>query len=64
MRHLVACVTRLVAFFGAWMRLIVDAREMLEIQRRINLRGRDAGVAEQFLHGSKVATGLQHMRGE
>lgn len=46
------------------MRLIVDVREMLEIERGVDLRRGDAGVAEQFLHGAQIAARLQHVRGE
>jgi hypothetical protein len=45
-------------------RLIVDRRQMLEIEVRIHLRRGDAGVAEHLLDRAQVARGLQHVRGE
>src|SRR3990167_6939335 len=46
------------------MRGIVDLGERLEIEVRIYLRGRDAGVAEHLLHRAQVLRGLQHVAGE
>ena len=51
-------------FSGPWVRRVVHLRQMLEIQMRIDLRGGDVGVAEQFLHGAQVAGGFQHVAGE
>jgi sulfate adenylyltransferase large subunit len=49
---------------GAGMRGVVDLRQVLKIQMRIDLRRGDAGVAEHFLHRAQVAGGLQHMAGK
>mgnify|MGYP007090121079 FL=1 len=49
---------------GARMRLIVDLRQMLEIEVRIDLRRCDAGMAEHLLHGTQITRALQHMGGE
>ena len=46
------------------MRRIVDLRQRLEIEVRINLRGRDAGVTEHLLHRAQVLRRLQHVAGE
>ena len=43
---------------------IVDLGEMLEVEVGIDLRGTDIGVAKQFLHSTKVATGFKHVTGE
>ena len=41
------------------MSLVIDFREMLEIQVSIDLGGADIGVAQQFLHGAEVAGRFQ-----
>ena len=41
--------------------LIVDLRQMLEIEMGIDLRGRDTGMTEHFLHRPQIAGALQHM---
>ena len=46
------------------MALIVDLCQMLEIQMSIDLGRRDVRMAQQLLHRSQVATGLQHVAGE
>ena len=46
------------------MRGVVGLGEMLKIQVRINLRGRNARVTEHLLHGTQVAARLQHVRSE
>jgi ABC-type nitrate/sulfonate/bicarbonate transport system substrate-binding protein len=38
--------------------------QMLEVQPRVDLRGGDVGMAQQFLHGAQVAAGLQHVAGK
>ena len=43
---------------------VVDLRERLEIEVRVDLRGRDAGVAEHLLHRAQVLRGLQHVARE
>jgi hypothetical protein len=40
---------------------IINLRQPLKIQMGINLRGRNLGMAQQLLHGTQIATGLQHM---
>jgi hypothetical protein len=40
------------AAFGTWMSLVIGAGEMLEIKVRVDLRSRDVGVAEKFLHAA------------
>ena len=46
------------------MRSVVYLGQMLEVQMRVDLGGRDAGVPEQFLHRAQVAARLQKMRCE
>ena len=46
------------------MRGVVDLGQVLEIQVRVDLRGGDVGMAEQFLHAAQVAGGFQHVAGE
>ncbi len=41
----------------AWMRGVVNLREMLEIQVGVDLGRRNVGVAEQFLHAAQIAGG-------
>jgi hypothetical protein len=43
---------------------VVYLGQVLEIEVGVDLRGRDAGVAEHLLHGAQVAGGLQDVRGE
>jgi hypothetical protein len=40
---------------------IINLCQPLEIQMGIDLCGRNLGMAQQLLHGTQVATGLQHM---
>jgi len=35
-----------------------------EVEVRVDLRGRDAGVAEHFLHRAQILRGLQQVAGE
>jgi hypothetical protein len=46
---------------GAGMRLIVDLCKVLKIEMGIDLRGRDIGVPEQFLHSAQVSRGFEQM---
>jgi len=46
------------------MRLVIHLGKMLKIQMRINLRGADVGMAEQFLHGAQVTAGFQQVTSE
>src|SRR5690349_7971771 len=46
------------------MRRVVNLRERLEVEVGIDLRGRNARVAEHLLHGTQVLRRLQHVRGE
>jgi hypothetical protein len=46
------------------MRLVIDLREILEVEMGIHLRTGDARVAKQLLHRAKVSRGLQQMRCE
>jgi hypothetical protein len=43
----------------AWVRLVVNLREVLKIEMRVDLGGADVGVAEEFLHGAQVAARFQ-----
>lgn len=45
------------------MGLVVDFRQMLKIQMGIDLRGRDAGMPQQLLHGAQITRGLQQVTG-
>ena len=49
---------------GARVGRVVDLGQVLKIQAGVDLRGADAGVAQELLHGAQVATGLQHMAGK
>src|SRR5215470_15625081 len=49
---------------GARMRLQVDGEQAVAIDLGIDLRRRQAGVAEQFLDLPQVGAGRQQMRGE
>ena len=49
---------------GARVGLVINLGKTLEIEVGINLRGRDIGVPEQFLHRAQIAGRLQHMGGE
>ena len=42
---------------------IVNPREVLKVERRVNLRRGYARMAEQFLYGAQIAARLQHVRG-
>ena len=46
------------------MRRIIGFGQVLEIKPRVNLRGADVGVAEQLLHGTQIAAGLQYVAGK
>src|SRR5699024_4273851 len=48
----------------ARMCIIISAGQMLKIKMRVHLRGGNAGVAEQLLHRTQVAAGLEHVGGE
>src|SRR5690606_27053190 len=48
----------------AGMRSIVDVGEMLEVKMRIDLRRRQARVAEQLLDGAQIPARLEQMRRE
>ena len=44
---------------GSRMRIEVYLADVEAVEVRVELRGRDAGVTEQFLHDSKVRATLQ-----
>src|SRR5262245_5525222 len=46
------------------MRRVVDLRQPVEVQVRVNLRRRKVGVTEQLLHGAQIAALLEQMRRE
>ena len=46
------------------MGLVVDLRQVLEIEVRVDLRRADVGVAQHLLHAAQVAARLQHVGGE
>ena len=46
------------------MRRVVDLRQRLEVEVRVDLRGGDARVPQHFLHRAQVLRGLQHVSGE
>src|SRR5690606_24053599 len=46
------------------MRPVIHPRQMLEVQVRVHLRGRDVRVPQQLLHPAQVARGFQHVAGE
>src|SRR5690606_7449509 len=48
---------------GAWMDVIVEPWQMLEIQVGIDLGGAEIGVAEQLLHRAQVAGGFEQVGG-
>src|SRR5208282_3193302 len=50
--------------FRARMRCVIHLREMLKIQVRINLRRRNARMAEHLLHRAQITARLQHVRSE
>lgn len=39
---------------GARMRLVIRRRQVLEIEPGVDLRGRNIGVTQQFLHGAQI----------
>src|SRR5579871_6095276 len=43
---------------------VIDARKVLEVEVRVDLGGRDVGVAEQLLHAAQVLARLQQVGGE
>jgi hypothetical protein len=49
---------------GPRVRGVVDLGQVLEVQPRVDLRGADAGVAQQLLHRAQVAAGLQQVAGK
>ncbi len=49
---------------GARVRLPIDLFEALDAGVRVDLRGADAGVTEQFLYGAQVRTAINQVRGE
>jgi hypothetical protein len=49
---------------GARVGLVIHQRQVLEVERRVDLGGSDTGMAQHFLHGAQVARRLQHMRGK
>lgn len=49
---------------GAGMRGVVHAAEVVDGDVRVDLRGREARVAEKFLHGAQIGPGVEQMRGE
>ena len=49
---------------GARMSGVVDAREMLEIEVCIDLRGCKIGVTEHFLHRAQIAARFEQMTGK
>ena len=49
---------------GARVGAIVDLRQVLEIEMRVDLGGADVRVPEQLLHGAQVAGGFQQVTGE
>ena len=48
----------------ARMRLVVDLREMLKVQMRVNLCRGNARVPHEFLHCAQIAGALQDVRRE
>ena len=46
------------------MRRVIGFCQVLEIKSRVNLRGADVGVAQQFLHGAQVLRRFQQVRCE
>src|SRR5215471_6537836 len=48
---------------GTGMRGVVDGAEAFARQVRVDLGGREIGVAEQLLHGAEVRTSLEQMGG-
>src|SRR5205085_70439 len=42
----------------------VNLQQLLGIDRRVDLRGRERGVAEQLLNGSEITPSREKMRGE
>ena len=43
-------------------RRVIDLAEVAGIQVRVDLGGGEVGVAEEFLHRSQIAAGLQQVR--
>ena len=46
------------------MRLIINIRQVLEIEMGVYLRRTDIAVSEQLLYGSQVLAGFEQMTGE
>ncbi len=53
-----------VSVFGPWMRLHVDVHQLRVVVVGVALRGRDAGMAEEFLNGAQIRAADKNMRGE
>src|SRR5690606_34974476 len=49
---------------GAWMGLVVNFEQSLGINAGIDLCGRKARMAQQFLNGSEITAASQQMGGE
>ena len=49
---------------GARMRLVVNCGQLIQVQMRITLRRRQAGVAEQFLDHSQISAAVKQMGGK
>jgi len=43
------------------MRLVIGFRQVLKVEPRVDLCGRDVGVPQQLLHCPQVTTALQYM---
>src|ERR1700676_432905 len=43
---------------------VVDFRQVLEIQVRVDLRGGDVGVSQKFLDAAQIRTGFEQMGGK
>ena len=56
------CIT--IAPSRAWMGAVVDGRQMLEIQVRVDLRSADVHMPEHFLHRAQIAARFEHVAGE
>ncbi len=44
--------------------LAVYFQQMSRVDVRVSLRGREAGMAQKFLNGTKICTALQQVRRE
>ena len=43
---------------------VINLCKVLEVEMGVDLRAADAGVTEEFLHGTQIATGLQQVARE